>query len=135
MQRVIAIALAVFFLGLAGLMASVTLFVRDPLPVLTARAPLTVHTGETPDAGLRATLAVDPAFRFEVTGQGTEGDALPRVTLRRGEGGGASDIDVPVQAAAQGLFQGRGSFTAPGRWVLVLDDGGARGEFPFILQE
>ena len=135
MQRLIAIVLAVFFIGLAGLMASVTFFVRDPIPVLTARAPLAVHTGETPDAGLRATLAVDPAFRFEITGQGTRGGDLPEVRLRRGEGTAASDIDVEVDSAAEGVFQGRGSFTAPGRWTLELTDAGDTTAFPFILQE
>lgn len=134
MQRIVAISLAVFFLGLAGLMASVTLFVRDPIPVVGTRAPLTVHTGETPDTGLRVTLAVDPAFRFEVTGEGAQGDSKPQVRLVPGEGGGSALV-VEVAAASQGVFQGRGSFTAPGRWTLELTDAGTTAAFPFILRE
>lgn len=133
MQRVIALALGVFFIGLAALMASVTFFVRDPIPVVHARAPLSVQTGDTPDTGLRATLAVDPTFRFEVSGQGAR-DGTPRVQLRRGEGGNG-DIAVPTEPVGAGIFQGRGEFTAPGRWTLVLEDGDAVAEFPFILQE
>ena len=133
MTRLIAIFLAVFFLGLAALMASVTFFVRDPMPVLSNRAPLLIATGDTPDAGLRATLAVDPAFRFEVSGQGAR-SAAPDLRLRRGEDGNG-DIEVETEALGGGSFQGRGQFTAPGRWTLLLDDDGDTTEVPFILQE
>lgn len=133
MQRLIAAGLAVFFLGLAGLMASVTLFVRDPIPVVSARSPLVVSEGTTPGEGLRATLAVDPTFRFEVSGQGAR-SGLPEVRLRRGEGG-TGDIAVEIAAPAEGIFQGRGQLTAPGRWTLVVADEGRTLEAPFILQE
>ena len=134
MQRVIAIVIAVFFLGLAGLMASVTFFVTDPHPVVTARSPLNVHTGETPEQGLRASLAVDPAFRFEITGEGARGSDKPEVWLR-GSDAGADDIEVAMEDAGEGFFQGRGSFPAAGRWRLELIDGGESSEFIFILQE
>lgn len=133
MQRLIAAVLAVFFLGLAGLMASVTFFVRDPIPVVTARAPLIVAEGETLDEGLRVTFAVDPSFRFEITGEGARG-GLPTVHLRRTQGG-ASDIAVEVSSAMEGVFQGRGQITAPGRWTLELAHDGGTLEAPFILQE
>lgn len=135
MQRLFALVLAVFFLGLAGLMASVTFFVRDPIPVVSARTPLIVSEGEAPGEGLRATFAVDPAFRFEISGEGARG-GLPEVLLRRGEGeGNGSDIEVEVSEAAEGVFQGRGQITAPGRWTLVLAHDGDTLEAPFILQE
>ena len=133
MQRLIAAVLAVFFLGLAGLMASVTFFVRDPIPVVSARTPLIVSEGEMPGEGLRATFAVDPTFRFEISGEGARG-GLPEVTLRRGEGDGSS-IAVEVSEAAEGVFQGRGQITAPGRWTLVVAHDGDTLEAPFILQE
>lgn len=133
MQRLIALILAVFFLGLVGLMASVTLFVRDPIPVVSARVPLTVAAAEAPAQGLRARLVIDGAFRFEIIGEGAR-DATPGVLLRRDAGGGA-DIPVTVEALGPGVFQGRGQFTAPGRWTLVLADAGETREFPFILQE
>ncbi len=135
MQRIIAVVLAVFFLGLAGLMASVTLFVRDPIPVVTARAPLAVHAGETPDSGMRASLVVDGAFRFEVQGHGLSGSDTPEVKLRRAEGAGGDDIAIEVEDLGAGSFHGRGSFTAPGRWTLVVRDGASVAEFPFVLQE
>ena len=134
MQRLIAIVIAVFFLGLAGLMASVTLFVTDPHPVVTSRAPLTVHTGETPEDGLRASLAVDPAFRFEITGEGARGSDKPSVWLR-GADAGADDIEVTMEDAGEGFFQGRGSFPAAGRWTLEMTDAGETSAFVFILQE
>ena len=133
MQRLIAAILAVFFLGLAGLMASVTFFVRDPIPVVSARTPLIVSKGDSPDDGLRATFAVDPSFRFEISGEGARG-GLPEVSLRRGEGDGSS-IAVEVSEAAEGVFQGRGQITAPGRWTLVVAHDGDTLEAPFILQE
>lgn len=133
MQRLIAAVLAVFFLGLAGLMASVTFFVRDPIPVVSARTPLIVSQGDTPDEGLRATFAIDATFRFEITGEGARG-GLPEVTLRRGEGDGSS-IAVEISEAAEGVFQGRGQITAPGRWTLLVAHDGDTLEVPFILQE
>jgi hypothetical protein len=133
MQRLIAVLLAVFFLGLAGLMASVTLFVRDPIPVVSARVPLIAATDPEAGAPLRARVIVDGAFRFEVIGEGLRAPA-PTALLRRGQGG-AGDIPVALEPLGGGAFRGRGQFTAPGRWALVLDDGGTATEFPFILQE
>lgn len=132
-QRLIAALLALFFLGLVGLMASVTFFVRDPIPVVSARVPLVVHDGDISE-GLRATLAVDPTMRFELSGQDTRSATPPGARLVRGQGGGGS-IDVALEEVGDGQWVGRGNLTAPGRWTLELATAGGRKEFPFILQE
>ena len=134
MTRLLAAVLAVFFLGLVALMASVTLFVRDPMPVLSARVPVMFEQGDPAAGGLRATVAVDPSYRFEITGEGPRGAEMPSVTLRRGEADGSA-VDIDVSSAGAGLFQAHGQFTAPGRWTLQLDDGTETHSFGFILQE
>ena len=135
MTRMIAIFIGVFFVGLAALMASVTIFVRDPMPVLSARAPIVIQEGDTPEAdGLRATLSVDPTYAFEVMGQGARDGDVPGITMQRGEGDG-STVDVEVEEIGEGIFQGRGQFTAPGRWTLTVSSGDQRQEVAFILQE
>ena len=133
MTRLLAVLLAVFFLGLAGLLASVTFFVRDPMPVLSARAPVVFEEGEPGTGGLRATVSVDPTYSFEVMGQ-APGAAPPQVGMRRAEGD-ESAVEVEVSEAGEGLFQAHGQFTAPGRWTLQLHDGTEAHEFTFILQE
>ncbi|MGY6410008.1 MAG: hypothetical protein ACXIUV_03120 [Alkalilacustris sp.] len=133
MTRLLAVLLAVFFLGLAALLASVTFFVRDPMPVLTTRAPVVFTQGEPGADGPRTTVAVDPTYRFEVTGQ-NPGDTPPRVSMRRAEGD-QSAVEVEVTAAGEGLFQAHGQFTAPGRWTLQLEDATGTQDFTFILQE
>ena len=134
MTRLLAVLLAAFFLGLAALLASVTVFVRDPMPVLSARVPVVFEQGEAGDGGLRATVAVDPTYRFEVMGEAGRSESPPRVGMRRAEGD-ESAVDVEVNEAGAGLFQAHGQFTAPGRWTLLLDDGDEAHEFTFILQE
>lgn len=134
MTRLFAVLLAAFFLGLAALLASVTFFVRDPMPVLSARSPVVFEQGEAVAGGLRATVAVDPTYRFEVMGEAGPRDTPPRVGMRRAEGD-ESAIEVEVSEADEGLFQAHGQFTAPGRWTLQLDDGEETHEFTFILQE
>lgn len=134
MTRLLAALLAVFFLGLVALMASVTFFVRDPIPVLSARAPVSVQEEGSIGSGLRATVAVDPSMRFEVTGEGARGDSLPALRLERADGSDAS-LPIDVESAGAGFFQGRGQFTAPGRWRLLVDDDGRELELTFILQE
>ena len=132
-RKLLAVFFAVFFIGLAGLMASVTFFVRDPIPVIGARAPLVVHQGDVAD-GLRATLAVDPTMRFELSGEDSRSSSPPGARLVRGQGGGGS-IDIDLEDAGEGRWIGRGSFTAPGRWKLEFATVEGLKEFPFILQE
>ncbi len=134
MSRLLAVLLAVFFLGLAGLLASVTFFVRDPMPVLSARVPVTFEQGDVAAGGLRATVSVDPTYAFEVMGEAGARETPPRVAMRRAEGD-ESDVSVEVTEAEAGLFQAHGQFTSPGRWTLQLDDGDETHEFTFILQE
>ncbi|MBK5926901.1 hypothetical protein [Rhodobaculum claviforme] len=129
MTRIIAAALAVFFLGLVALMASVTLFVRDPMPVLSARVPVSIERD-----GVRATVAVDPTYRFEVTAEGLPRDIAPDLTMHRGEADGRA-VEMEVTDAGAGLVQGFGQFTAPGRWTLTLMGGDGPVEFGFVLQE
>ncbi|MGY6632620.1 MAG: hypothetical protein ACXIU8_02635 [Alkalilacustris sp.] len=131
MIRIIAALLAVFFLGLVALMASVTLFVRDPMPVLSARVPVSFHDEAQ---GLRATVAVDPTYRFEITVEGPRGEGAFALGMRRGEADGRA-VDVEVTDAGAGLVQGFGQFTAPGRWTLRIDGAEAPLDFGFVLQE
>ena len=134
MTRLFAIVLAVFFLGLAALMASVTIFVRDPMPVLSARAPVSFEQGDPAVDGVRATVAVDPTYSFEIMGEAGARDTPPRISMRQGEGEG-DEIEIEMGDAGAGLFQAHGQFTAPGRWTLEINDGTADYEFGFILQE
>ena len=134
MTRLLAVLFATFFIGLAALLASVTFFVRDPMPVLSARVPVVFQQGEPAAGGLRATVAVDPSYRFEVMGEAGNRSTPPQVGMRRAEGD-ESAVEVEVSEAEAGLFQAHGQFTAPGRWTLQLHDGTEAHEFTFILQE
>ena len=134
MTRLLAALLAVFFLGLAALMASVTLFVREPMPVLSARVPVSFEHGDRAAGGVRATVSVDPSYRFEITGEVARSGAVPPLALRRGEADG-SPVPLDVSSSGAGLFQAHGQFTAPGRWTLEIGEGPDSHSFGFILQE
>ena len=131
MTRLLAALLAVFFLGLVALMASVTLFVRDPMPVLGTRAPISFANEE---GTLRATVAADPTYRLEITVQSPPEAPAPELTLRQGS---AEGRPVPLQLTegGAGILQATGQFTAPGRWTLQIDGPGGAQSFGFILQE
>ena len=131
MTRVIAALLAVFFLGLVLLMTSVTLFVRDPMPVLSARVPVSFEEAST---DLRATVSVDPSYRFAITAENLPDDQPLVLSMRRGEADGRA-VEVEVTDAGAGLVQGFGQFTAPGRWTLQLPGSDGPLDFGFILQE
>ena len=134
-QRVLAAVLAAFFLGLAALMASVTLFVREPLPVVGARTPLTLAAGPVGDR-LHATLVVDPSFRFELMAErGTPGTGTPPTARLIRPQGDASPIVITFETPADGAWRGSGQFTLPGRWTLELTHAGDTATAPFILRE
>lgn len=132
-QRIVALVLAGFFLGLVALMASVTFFVRDPLPVLTPRSPASFS--ETLDGSpVQARIAVDGSYRFDIIVASGLDSAPPEIALTRPTSD-AAPIPTRVTALPDGRFQALGQFTAPGRWQISLRHGPAAVDFPFILQE
>lgn len=132
-QRIIAIVMAGFFLGLVGLMASVTLFVRDPLPVLTPRSPASFSAQEAGQM-MQARITVDGTYRFDILLASQADPDPPQVALTRPLGD-AAPIATEVTALPDGRFQALGQFTTPGRWQISVRHGEATADFPFILQE
>lgn len=129
MTRIIAIGFAVFFLGLVALMASVTLFVREPMPILTTRVPVAIEQD-----GVRASVSVDGSYRFTVSAEGLPAGAADTLEMHRGEADGR-EVAVAITETGPGRAQGTGQFTAPGRWTLTLTGAGGPLAFGFVLQE
>jgi len=133
LQRIIALTLAAFFIGLVVLMASVTLFVRDPLPILSPRVPASFDHAAG-GSTLTAQVSVDGAFRFAVRIASNAATDAPEVILRNPATGGAP-LAPDVEVLPDGTYQASGQFTAPGRWQVSLRHGTHTPEFAFILRE
>ncbi|MGP9790022.1 hypothetical protein [Roseinatronobacter sp. NSM] len=128
--RVIALSLLAFVLGFIILMASVTFFVRDPLPIVGANQTLLLHSVEiTPQ--IRTAVAIDGGYRVDVTvehAQTQDPHALLRPT-------GGAEIMLDTGTDSAGAWSGSGQMTRPGRWELVLTVGSTREVIPFIVRE
>ena len=128
--RIIALTLLGLIMGFILLMASVTFFVREPLPIVGANQTLLLHTVEiTPQ--IRSAVAIDGGYRVELT---VEHDATqdPQVQLRPVDGQ-AILLDIGTDSA--GAWSATGQMTRPGRWELVLTEGASREIMQFIVRE
>ena len=128
--RIISLTILALVMGFIILMASVTFFVRDPLPIVGANQTLLLHTTElTPQ--IRSAVAIDGAYRVDLTVEHAQTQS-PQVILRP-VGGEAIALDTGTDST--GAWAGSGQMTRPGRWELVLSDGDSREILPFIVRE
>lgn len=128
--RIIALALLGFTMGFIILMASVTFFVRDPLPIVGANQTLLLHTTEIMPQ-IRTSVAIDGAYRVDLTVEHSELQD-PEVILRPV---GGQEIALDTGMDSSGAWSGSGQMTRPGRWELILRDGTTREIMPFIVRE
>lgn len=134
-QRIIALGLLAAVLGFIALLASVTFFVRDPLPILSPRAPVQLATRDiAPPVGVQ--LALDGGYIIEVQVQHPGHETAPQVTLRPA---GGAPVPLEIQTTGPRHIIAAAQLTRPGRWELVLRDAAATGQPPevraFIVQE
>jgi hypothetical protein len=128
--RIIALTMLGLVMGFIMLMASVSFFVRDPLPIVGANQTLLLHTTElTPQ--IRTSVAIDGGYRVDLTVEHSEAQD-PQVVLRP-VGGQAITLDTGTDSS--GAWSGSGQMTRPGRWELILSDGTEREIMPFIVRE
>lgn len=132
-QRLVAIVIAVFFLGLIGIMASVTFFVREPLPIASPRVPVTLET-DSPGAVARAEVSLDGAYRFDILLTLHTDAAGPDVALLH-PASGAEPVLPDLDRPAPNQLRATGQFIAHGRWEILVEDGINRQTLPFILRE
>jgi hypothetical protein len=128
--RSIAIVLLALILGFVGVMASVTLFVREPLPIVGANQTLLLHTTEiTPQ--IRSAVAIDGAYRVDLTVENVDPSSID-VTMRPVDGA-AIPLDQGTNSA--GAWSANGQVTRPGRWEIVLQTSSMREVMQFIIRE
>ena len=128
--RIIALTLLGLIMGFIILMASVTFFVREPLPIVGANQTLLLHSVEVAPQ-IRSSVAIDGGYRVELTVE-HEADSPPQVLLRPVDG---SAIPLDAGTDSSGAWSASGQMTRPGRWELVLDDGRTREIMQFIVRE
>lgn len=122
--RIVALVFLGLFLAFVAVMASVTLFVRDPLPIIGPNQRLGLETAQiTPP--LRAEIAVSGDYEATITV--TPIDQVDRVRLRFTGGD-----DIPLLAEGN---TAEGQFTRTGRWELVLSSGGTEEVLAFVLRD
>lgn len=128
--RIIALVLLGLIMGFIILMASVTFFVREPLPIVGPNQTLLLHTDEiTPQ--IRSTIAIDSGYRVDLTIEHAE-NQTPVVQLRPTDG---EAIALEMGTDSTGAVFASGQFTRPGRWEVVVTQGAVREVKPFILRE
>ena len=128
--RIIALTLLGLVMGFIILMASVTFFVREPLPIVGANQTLLLHSTEIAPQ-IRTAVAIDGGYRVDLTVEHGDGQS-PEVTLRPV---GGQPIMLDTGTDASGAWSGSGQMTRPGRWELVLSDGSLRETLQFIVRE
>ncbi|MCC1480524.1 hypothetical protein [Roseibaca sp. Y0-43] len=122
--RIVALVFLGLFLAFVAVMASVTLFVRDPLPIIGPNQRLGLETTQiTPP--LRAEIAVSGDYEATITV--TPIEQVDRVRLRFT---GADDIPLLADGNTA-----EGQFTRTGRWELVLTAGGTEEVLAFVLRD
>ncbi|SUZ30676.1 hypothetical protein ROE7235_00402 [Roseibaca ekhonensis] len=122
--RIIALVFLGLFLAFIAVMASVTLFVKDPLPIVGPNQRLVLETVEIAPP-LRAEIAVDGDFKALVSVSPL--DDVRRVRLRPA---GGNDVALEQQGELA-----EAQFTRTGRWELVLDAGGTQEVLAFVLRD
>ncbi len=128
--RIIAISLLGLIMGFIILMASVTFFVREPLPIVGANQTLLLHTVEiTPQ--IRTAVAIDGGYRVELTV--THQDSQNPQVILRPVGGTPIPLEPGAGETAQRVATGQ--MTRPGRWELVMTVDGTREIMQFIARE
>jgi len=128
--RIIALTLLALIMGFIILMASVTFFVRDPLPIVGANQTLLLHTTEiTPQ--IRTSVAIDSGYGVDLTVEHSEGQE-PIVQLRPTDG---QAITLDAGTDSTGAWSAAGQITRPGRWELVVTEGATREIHSFIVRE
>jgi len=128
--RLIALSLLALVLGFIILMASVTFFVRDPLPIVGANQTLLLHSVDI-QPQIRTSVAIDGGYRVDLTVEHAETQD-PQAQLRP-TGGAAIMLDTGTDSA--GAWSASGQMTRPGRWELVLTEGPTREVISFIVRE
>lgn len=128
--RIIALTILGLTLGFIVLMASVTFFVREPLPIVGANQTLLLHSTEiTPQ--IRSSVALDGSYRVDLTVEHAP-EQSPDVQLRPS---GGQPIPLDTGTDSRGAWSGSGQLTRPGRWELVLTEGNTREVLQFITRE
>lgn len=128
--RIIALIFFGLVMGFIILMASVTFFVREPLPIVGPNQTLLLNTVEiTPQ--IRTAVAIDSGYRVDLTVTHSDAQA-PVAQLRPTDG---QPIMLETGTDSTGALSASGQFTRPGRWELVLTEGATREILPFILRE
>jgi len=122
--RIVAFVTLGLFLAFVVVMASVTFFVRDPLPIVGPNQRLVLDTTEIMPP-LRAEIAIDGDFKALLSV--TPLDRVDQVRLRF-----TGSDDVPL---AQQDDTAEAQFTRTGRWELVLVSGGAEEVLAFVLRD
>ena len=131
--RIIALGFAVFFLGLVAVMASVTMFVREPLQILSPNVPVAFALQDD-SATLQLQLRVDGGYGFEVMTSSDVGEGAPEIALAP-VGSGGAPLTPEVHETAPGVYSANGQFYAPGRWEISVRHGALAESFAFILRE
>jgi hypothetical protein len=122
--RIVAFVFLGLFLAFVAVMASVTFFVRDPLPIIGPNQRLSLETTQIAPP-VRAEIAVDGDYRAFLTI--TPIDQVERVRLRFTNGS-----DIPLLAEGN---TAEGQFTRTGRWELVLVSGSTEEVLAFVLRD
>lgn len=122
--RIIALVFLGLFLAFVAVMASVTLFVRDPLPIIGPNQNLVLQTTQI-DPPLRAEIAVSSDYEARVTITPLERADSVRLRFTNG-----SDIPLSAEGASA-----EGQFTRTGRWELVLTAAGTEEVLAFVLRD
>ncbi|MGY6549836.1 MAG: hypothetical protein ACXIU7_12655 [Roseinatronobacter sp.] len=128
--RIIALTLLGLVMGFIILMASVSFFVRDPLPIVGANQTLLLHTVDI-QPQIRTSVALDGGYAVTVTVE-ADPDQNPQVLLRPV---GGQSIPLSGGPDSSGAHAATGQMTRPGRWELVISAGGTRETLSFILRE
>jgi hypothetical protein len=111
-------------------MASVSVFVRDPLPLVGPNQTL-VLTSSALMPPVRSSVTIDGGYRVELTIE--DQSPLPPQVRLRPTGGAAIPLDAG--ANANGIWSATGQLTRPGRWELVLARGTTEETLSFVVRE
>jgi hypothetical protein len=122
--RIVALVILFLVMAFVAVMASVSFFVRDPLPILAPNQTLVLETSDlTPT--IRAEIALDGDFEAGLTIAPFE--AVERVRLRPV---GGDDLPLTADGAAA-----RVQFLRVGRHELIITTGQGNETLGFILRD